>query len=104
MAPKEPYKQSDGRTLVRYLCTSLRSGASHLGCEAALNASKGNSSTSELILHAFINLQIFMTPFLMKYRNLLIRVVRKSFAPNSSMAGRLNFNQRHILDFQSNQL
>ena len=39
MAPKEPNRQRNGRTLVRYKCTSLRSGASHLGCEAALYAS-----------------------------------------------------------------
>ena len=40
MAPKEPNRQRNGRTLVRYKCTSLRSGASHLGCEAALYASE----------------------------------------------------------------
>ena len=50
MARKEPYKQSDGRTLVRFWFTSLRSGASHLGCKAALNASnvKDNSLQKEL--------------------------------------------------------
>ena len=42
IAPKEPNRRSNGRTLVRYWCSSLRSGALHLGCEAALNASCNN--------------------------------------------------------------
>ena len=39
MTPKENNRQRNWQTIVCDWCTSLRSGASHLGCEAALYAS-----------------------------------------------------------------